>query len=175
MAYTNVRDYNKKYITTALFKLMNENDYNNISITDIAKKAGVSRITYYRCFNSKDDIIKQYFYLKMEDYNTSLVYKPRSKEDYYDVIINVLKRMKENKEVFKLLLKANLENLFLDFLNEGFKEDFKDMEIDNSFLSYCYSGMYYNVTIAWVKEDCLTPTKTVAEAIYKVIFGNSNI
>ena len=38
----------KECIVTALVELMKIKDYDAISITDIAKKAGVSRMAYYR-------------------------------------------------------------------------------------------------------------------------------
>ena len=50
----------KEYITEAILQLLNKKKYENITITDIAEKAGVTRITFYRNFESKDDIIKQY-------------------------------------------------------------------------------------------------------------------
>ena len=43
-------DYTRHYIITALFKLMSDYDYGEISVTDIAKKAGVGRATFYRYF-----------------------------------------------------------------------------------------------------------------------------
>lgn len=48
----------KEYIFTALMLLMEKQDYEKITITDIARRAGVSRMTYYRVYQDKDDIIK---------------------------------------------------------------------------------------------------------------------
>ena len=48
-------------ITKALFDLMKEQEYNDITITDIVNKAGVSRVTYYRHYNSKDEVITKFF------------------------------------------------------------------------------------------------------------------
>ena len=46
-------DYTRHYIITALFKLMSDYDYGEISVTDIAKKAGVGRATFYRYLKKK--------------------------------------------------------------------------------------------------------------------------
>ena len=51
----------KECIFTALLILMEKKPYEEITITDIAKKAGVSRMSYYRLYKSKDDILIQYF------------------------------------------------------------------------------------------------------------------
>ncbi|MDE7246397.1 MAG: TetR/AcrR family transcriptional regulator [Lachnospiraceae bacterium] len=50
----------KECIYTALLQLMEQNAYSDITVTDIAKRAGVSRMTYYRNYRSKDDIFIQH-------------------------------------------------------------------------------------------------------------------
>ena len=42
---------------------MEKKDYKSISITDIVDEAGLSRVTYYRHFSTKEDIIIRYFEL----------------------------------------------------------------------------------------------------------------
>ena len=39
---------------------MENKDYKDITITDITNKAGVNRITFYRNFDSKDEIINKH-------------------------------------------------------------------------------------------------------------------
>lgn len=50
----------RECIFTALLLLMEQRPYQEITITDIARKAGVSRMSYYRLYKSKDDILIQY-------------------------------------------------------------------------------------------------------------------
>lgn len=47
----------KECIYTALLQLMEIKSYESITITDIVKRAGVSRMAYYRNYSSKDDIL----------------------------------------------------------------------------------------------------------------------
>ncbi|HFI0326517.1 TPA: TetR/AcrR family transcriptional regulator [Streptococcus suis] len=47
------------YIQEALLQLIQQKAYDKITITDIAKRAGVTRISFYRNFDSKDSILKQ--------------------------------------------------------------------------------------------------------------------
>lgn len=46
-----------QYITNSLFELMKVKPYNDISITEITDKAKVNRVSFYRNFTSKEDII----------------------------------------------------------------------------------------------------------------------
>ena len=52
----------------ALQQLMQKQDYNSISITDLTSRAGVSRMSYYRHYKSKDDILIDYMYRIVREY-----------------------------------------------------------------------------------------------------------
>ena len=45
------------YITEALLSLLEKKEYKDISITEICKKAGVTRMSFYRNFESREDIL----------------------------------------------------------------------------------------------------------------------
>lgn len=47
----------KNSITDALIALMNEKSFEAISVSEITNRARVSRVSYYRNFNSKEDIL----------------------------------------------------------------------------------------------------------------------
>lgn len=64
----------KEYFFTALIRLMDQKDFKDITISEIAKKAGVSRMTYYRTYSSKQDILIQYF----DDHSKELLAKLES-------------------------------------------------------------------------------------------------
>ncbi len=55
------KETTKDCIFTALISLMEQKEYKYITVTDIARKAGVSRMTYYRTYASKEDILVQHF------------------------------------------------------------------------------------------------------------------
>ena len=48
-------------IYQALTELMREKEYREITVTELARKAGVSRMACYRNFSSKDDILLEHF------------------------------------------------------------------------------------------------------------------
>lgn len=63
------------YITDALLILMKQKNYKDITVTEICEKAGVTRMSFYRSFKTKDDILKKWFetvsrrYLVGEDFD----------------------------------------------------------------------------------------------------------
>ena len=46
---------------TAFMQLLQEKPIDAITVTQITERAGVSRMAYYRNYNSKEDIVRDYF------------------------------------------------------------------------------------------------------------------
>lgn len=51
----------RKKFAMALFELMKVYQYNEITVTQLAQEAELSRKTFYRLFNDKDEVLKQLF------------------------------------------------------------------------------------------------------------------
>ena len=47
----------KKNITEALFALMDKKDFSKITVTDIIEEAKVARASFYRNYESKEDLL----------------------------------------------------------------------------------------------------------------------
>lgn len=164
-------EYTRHYIVQALFILMSSYEYEKISVTDIAEKAGVGRATFYRYFKRKEDIIRYYF----EHVTKSFIFEqriyPRCKEDYIHIVTKVFTLFKENKETLKLLRKARLEYIYLDYLNENFALMFQsEYEDKGSYEPYLYAGMLFNVSMAWLDDDCREEPDVLADMMVSAIY-----
>lgn len=164
-------EYTRFYIVQALFKLMNDYEYEKISITDIAEKAGVGRATFYRYFKRKEDVIVYY----MEHNTKGFIYErrfyPRCKDDYIKVAESVFTMFEQHKEPFKLIRKARLEYIYLDYLNKNLAHNFQnDYPLSNDYLPYIYAGMIFNVSMAWLDNDCKEPAQSLAQTLVNAIY-----
>lgn len=164
-------EYTRHYIVQALFKLMASYEYEKISVTDIAEKAGVGRATFYRYFKRKEDVIIFYFEHNAKAFVFGQRFYPRCKEDYVEVVTRVLTMFKDNKEPIKLIRKARLEYIYLDYLNKNmvstFESDYPDA---NRYAPYLYAGMLFNVSMAWLDSDCNDAAGKIAEMIVNAIY-----
>ena len=65
MAATNharaIKQDSKDYLTTALLQLLATKDLSAITVTQVVKRAGVSRMAFYRNFETLDDVLLGYF------------------------------------------------------------------------------------------------------------------
>lgn len=164
-------EYSKFYIVQALFKLMNEYEYEKIGVTDITNKAGVGRATFYRHFKRKEDVLFYYFEHNRKSFMFGQRFYPRCKSDYVKLVTNVLTLFKQNKEPIKLIRKARLEYIYLDYLNKNFVAMFEnDYPGAKKHTPYIYSGMLFNVSMAWLDEDCSEPVEKLSELIVNSIY-----
>lgn len=163
----------ESYIMEALFALMKEKPYTNITITDIAKKAGVSRITFYRRFKNKEEIIKRYFEKRAIHLQEKIIFRPRTKDDYYEIMFNAFSIFKQEIDIVKLLVSAHVEYLYLDMLNEGLGKDLSIQQYGKGkYSSSFFAGALYNVSIEWLKNDCEDSVRSVADTFFKLTFPN---
>ena len=164
-------EYTRHYIVQALFKLMASYEYEKISVTDIAEKAGVGRATFYRYFKRKEDVIIYYFEHGTKEFIFGQRFYPRCKDDYIKTVKTVLERFKENKEQFSLIRKARLEYIDLDYLNINFIKTFESEYSDElSYAPYLYAGMLFNVSMAWLDNDCREDIDTLSEMIVSAFY-----
>ncbi len=154
--------YVDEYITNALFTLMKRKKYDDISITEITNKAGVGRVSFYRNFNSKEDIIKNWIedttnnFLKSSDIN----FKKDSTKDYFIKLFNHLEKYKE--ESF-LIYKANLIHL-LKSVFENKLLTIHQKEYDN-YKSYFLAGGIFNVYYFWLINGCKESSEEIADKL----------
>ena len=141
----------REAIRDALYILMRKKDFNDIRITEIIKKSGVSRSAFYRNFKSKEDIL----------YDTL---------DELDRVINqgmtnslsgnwtsTFYILRQNREKLELIIKARLEH---------------DKKSGTDFVKAMNKGLIYNVIIYWAKSGMLLSDKEAAMLIvnsYKTV------
>lgn len=146
-------------ITDALLELMKTMDYDKISITDITEKAGVSRITYYRHFSSKEDILIRYFEIAKQKFQQQ--YSEQLKQvNYTQVITSLFSFFKENIDINKTLRSARLDHIVLDYLSEDFVRNMP--QIHDKYFAHLLSGGLFNVCIRWLDNDCKDSVEEVS-------------
>lgn len=161
--------FTKECIMDALLQLMQTKDYNAITITDLTRRAGVSRMSYYRNYHSKDEILTDYMYRIITEYARELNFSTiRSGFQTYEHILQSLKYLKKYKDYVLCLQKANrseillqgLDRYMLTVANACEKTFFEKCEL------YYYSGALYNIFLHWIREGMQEDIETIAQVIY---------
>ena len=139
------------YITEALLKLLEKKVYKDISITEICEKAGVTRMSFYRNFDSKEDILFRHVREITDAFleESSINYKSDSTHEYF---IKLFTHMYRQKELCLHLYKAGLIYMVKDEFDRVFLERHSG-EYDE-YKSYFLAGGIYNVFLLWLKNGC---------------------
>ena len=154
----------KESIVTAVLLLMENMPYNKITITDICKKAGVSRNAFYRNYPKKDAIMRYYLFKITEDYRKSLRVD-RTHITAYEMFYCLLVHMKNHKKLIHSLLTADLSYLLIDTIFLAFRDCFRS--IDFHYKEAHFSGSFYTVCIHWLYNDSTRSAKDVTKLILK--------
>lgn len=169
-------DYSKHYITDALFKLMESTPFREITVSDVAKKAGVGRATFYRYFSTKEDVIRFFFEHTSSEFAGEQIYRPRCKEDYEEIIGRVLKYIKLHKHRLQLLVAARLDYIYTDYVDFALSKHFTGDATDaNLYEASGFAGAISGITLRWIKSDCNDDEGKVLDAFCTVCLQNAKI
>lgn len=151
-----------QYITNSLFELMKVKPYNDISITEITDKAKVNRVSFYRNFTSKEDIINKWITSTTQNFlsKSDINYQKDSTLDYFTKLFTHLEKYKTEA---MLIYKANLFNLLKDEFDNNIINLHKK-EYSN-YKSYFLAGGIFNVYYFWLINGCREKPQQVAEKL----------
>ena len=153
----------KDCITTAFIELMKVRDYNAITITDITRKAGVSRMAYYRNYSSKEDILNKY----MDEVGISIhekIAKMNTREEIFNYYTALFEQLGAYRDLGITVYRAHLGELILANINKYMSLTFPpENESAASRYRHLYlAGAFYNVFIEWLKSGKQDDTAEMA-------------
>ena len=151
-----------QYITNSLFELMKAKPYNDISITEITDKAKVNRVSFYRNFTSKEDIIDKWIKFTTQNFlsKSDISYQKDSTLDYFTKLFTHLEKYKTEA---MLIYNANLFNLLKNEFDNNLINLHKK-EYSN-YKSYFLAGGIFNVYYFWLINGCKETPHQVAEKL----------
>ena len=154
----------KECIVTALIELMKVRDYHSISITEITRKAGVSRMAYYRNYTSKEDILNKY----MEEVGISIHEKISSmntREEIFDYYRELFEQLGAYRHLGITAYRAHLGELILDNINKNMAITFRpeNESAEERYRHLYLAGAFYNVFIEWLKNGRQESCEEMAE------------
>lgn len=97
----------RECIDTAMMYLLSEKPYESISISELTKRAGVSRTAFYRNYAAKDDVLKEIGKNVIEGLSAQLS-KVNSADDVHDALVDLFTQIKKQHAYVELLVKANV-------------------------------------------------------------------
>ena len=164
--------FNKNCMAVAFLELLNEKDFKLITISEIAKKAGVSRMVDYRNYTCKEDILADHLTYLIEEYKKSRVTEDDKK---YDRILNAINFFKNAKDFIIIIEKSNLSMIIQDKINEYMKSFYPEINFYSidKYKLYIFSGAIYNVARTWILSGLKESPEEIANIFVRTIYDKT--
>lgn len=145
MSNENRNAYVVEHITEATVSLLKEKELSDISISEICEKAGVGRVSFYRNYKTKEDILQNRIDAMLHYWDED--YKKTAKGSNAELYGSLFGHLKDNAEFYLLLVQRNLFHLFMNaFISlSGAKPE------DDNMWAYTKSFIAYG-TYGWIEE-----------------------
>ncbi|KOS62120.1 TetR/AcrR family transcriptional regulator [Lysinibacillus agricola] len=177
----------RKEIRKALLSLMDEKDFEVITVLDITERANINRGTFYLHYIDKYDLLEKYeqelfeklehvvlAYLKDDDTMSEFLHKR------YPTIVHVFHCLQEERELLSILLKTRGIFTFQDRVKNAFIYMFRNYTPSKvtehqfsypvDFLALFGSATFISVIQYWLKSDMKQTPEQLAKMITDIIF-----
>lgn len=182
--------YTREWTFEALYKLLETTDYDKIKISEIIIKAGISRATFYRNFNGKDDIVKlkvkmffELFYMDIMNH-----YKNTDHMDEMFLIESFFKSVDEEEKLLQTVIKTKLEYLMekgiLQIINLHKDKFYKLVKPDKNIDKYTMeivASSAWTLLSRWIKSGKKEKSSELVDiyfatfkSVYIALFGDKS-
>lgn len=164
----------KESIFTSLMILMEQKNFKEITITEMAKKAGVSRMAFYRNYNVMEDIIICYLDELLQEYSNQIL--DFGAIDNYESICLYFSYFRKHKKLMTNLINSNLTNLLLERCIKLFNTLCKESvcsksfsPINESYVIEFIAGGLYTLLIKWAKNGMKESDEDMATLVCNIV------
>lgn len=164
--FTKRNRFTRQCIGESMIALMKNKAYEEITISDIVKKAGVSRMTFYHYFQSKTDALNNYLHEIIECYleECSRSVGITSFDDVTHVKHAFL-FFDQYSDFFLTLAQANLHSLMIFAINDYMLRFVDPIYPRSAYELYFYGGALLNVFLKWEEGGKLESVDEIVNVI----------
>lgn len=160
-------DFAKECLKTATLELSKTKDYKDISITELCRKAGVSRMAFYRNY----DVVNDIFHEIASDLNDEVVrtigspFRMRTSKDWY---VKVFELVARHKDTMSLMFEENFQFEWMKIVN-GFAVHDDSFSSEKKYQRLMWSGGFENTLSYWLKGGLKESPEEMAEYCIKYL------
>lgn len=142
------RQVRQKLLFT-LLDMMAEQDFDLISVSDLAHRSGVGRASFYRNYTSKEDILQQESARLMRVWGGNL--QGDSPEAFSLALISLLDFLKENRDFYLALYDAGMERVLQEAVISQFHAP-ADAPNDIAYRYHSLAFTFFGWIDAWIRR-----------------------
>lgn len=153
----------------ALLQLICKKPYESITVTELCKKAGVSRMAFYGNFASKDDIFSK-IVSDIQIEMLSRIGSPFRQSISLNWYVKMFEFVKEKAHILRPIFSAGYQDKYLEFV-DAIVLRHKDMQQEETYLRLIWSGGIVNSVVYWLVNDLTETPQQMAEYCHQCFAG----
>jgi len=165
----------RQWLIDALLALMESKSFDSITVTDITNKAGVARLTFYRHFESKEQILLTHFEMLFNSYFEELSGTPEI--NLRDALCRCFEYWRQDEKIAKLLVRHNMKTLlhqsFGDYLERVLETNVLPRNTNHFQRKFIEGGLLFTMT-DWVLDSKNYSPEDMADMILELINIRAN-
>ena len=145
----------------ALLQLIGKLPYERITVTELCRKAGVSRMAFYGNFSSKDDIFKRI----VSDLQTEMLARigsPFRQTLTLDWYVSLFDFVQEKSNILQPIFSAGYQDKYLALVNSIVLRH-KDLQPNETYQRLLWSGGVVNSVVYWLVNGMTETPEQMAQ------------
>lgn len=164
----------KKNISLALYALLLKTPYDEITVENICKKAGISRVSFYHYYDKKDDVLIQFSDEKFAEFFYE--FTKMGAMTFEDLILEMFRFLKKNSRQLAILRYAKKEEILMEqfysycryLFSNNLTSDFFGGKDNPSKIPFLVGGLF-QVIMRWLDEGMVTPPEILAQNVINIV------
>ena len=161
----------KEKITAALFALLKEKPLHEITVTEITGKAQVARVSFYRNYTSKEDVMVKLVEDVLELFRAEI--DPEAGEGFYcyENVLRSFRYFYQWREYFVDMYRSNFAALLLESLNSFHESVVGTMPVGSieRYQLYLYMGALFDVATVWLQNGAKESQEEMAAMVCRAL------
>lgn len=163
----------KDRLLSALIDFASEKDWSKVTVTELIKKSGVARVSFYRNFKSVEEIIDYGIEQMTLCYNEGKMFLV---EDFHskELMLYKFRFYKEHADLVLAFHRAKISTTLLDVITDCEIDACGDMPITSiaRYELYYYSGAFYNMMLCWLEGGTKESPEEMADEFLRIMNKN---
>lgn len=162
-------EFTRICIAEAVIALLKDKRLDEIRISAVVTKAGVSRMTFYNNYQSLVDVLKDYLHIVIENYLRECDKHPEIGKMYEMTHIRFSLDFFDNYRNYFVVMKQNgLQGIILDAMNEFMNKNVSDYS-ERLKINF-YAGGLLNTFLEWETKENRSSSSEIATALNNMFF-----
>ena len=141
----------RECLQLALIHLMADKPYEKITVSEIVRRAGVSRTAFYRNYTDKEDILNE-LGRKLIESISELTERPELHEAPKQWFADVFRIVRENKDIIVLLDQAGIQQRDL-FSGKSIAELlYPTKDTERKYMQLAAEAAFFQILISWFRD-----------------------